>query len=76
MAELLHKELSYEIQGAIMEVRANFGFGHKEFIFQNAFAEEISSRGIPFEREKAVKIYSPKTGKFIGLYRPDFIIWR
>lgn len=72
--KLLHKELSYQIQGAAIEVRKNFGPGHKESLYQNAFAEELQSRGIKFEREKSIKIYSPKTKKFIGLYRPDFII--
>ena len=71
---LLHKELSYQIQGAAIEARKDFGPGHKESIYQNAFAEELKSRGISFEKEKAIKIHSPKTKKFIGLYRPDFLI--
>jgi len=71
---LLYEDLTYEIRGAAIEVRKSFGPGHKEVIYQNAFAEELSSRGLEFEREKAIKVYSPKTGKFIGLYRPDFVI--
>jgi GxxExxY protein len=71
---LLHKDLSYQIQGAAMEVRKNFGSGHKESLYQNAFAEELELRNIKFEKEKPIKIYSPKTKKFIGLYRPDFIV--
>lgn len=71
---LLYKELSYQIQGAAIEVRKDFGPGHKESIYQNAFAEELKSRGINFEREKNIKIYSPKTKKVIGYYKPDFII--
>jgi len=72
--KLLYKELSYQIQGAAIEVRKNFGPGHKESIYQNAFAEELKSRGINFEKEKNIKIYSPKTNKVIGYYKPDFII--
>ncbi len=71
---LLHKELSYQIQGAAIEARKNFGPGHKESIYQNAFAEELKSRSILFEKEKSIHIYSPKTGKIIGSYRPDFIV--
>ncbi|MFA6146097.1 MAG: GxxExxY protein [Patescibacteria group bacterium] len=71
---LLYKELSYQIQGAAIEVRKNFGPGHKESIYQNAFAEEIKSRNISFNKEKSIQIYSPKTGKIIGSYRPDFIV--
>jgi len=72
--ELLYKELSYEIQGAAIEVRKNFGVGHKEKLYQNAYAEELESRNIIFEKEKAIQIFSPKTGKKIGTYQPDFIV--
>lgn len=71
---LLYKELSYQIQGAAIEVRKNFGPGHKESIYQNAFAEELKSRSVNFEREQRIKIHSPKTGKVIGYYQPDFVI--
>ena len=71
---LLHKELSYQIHGAAIEVRKDFGPGHKEKLCQEAFAEELKRREIPFEKEKAIKIYSPKDGKCVGLYRPDFIV--
>ncbi|MDP3764758.1 MAG: GxxExxY protein [bacterium] len=72
--KLLYKELSYQVQGAAIEVRKDFGSGHKESIYQNAFAEELKARKVKFEKEKAIKIYSPKTKNFIGLYRPDFIV--
>ena len=49
---LLYKDLSYQIQGAAIEVRKNFGPGHKESIYQNAFAEELKSRDIKFDKEK------------------------
>ena len=71
---LLYKDLSYQVQGAAMEVRKNFGSGHKESLYQNAFAEELELRNIKFGKEKSIKIYSPKTKKLIGLYRPDFIV--
>jgi len=72
--DLLHKELSYAIRGAAIEVKKNYGTGHKEVLYQRAFAEELSLRRIKFEREKPIKIYSPKTKKVIGSYQPDFII--
>src|SRR3989338_5175732 len=72
--DLLHKEVSFDIQGAAFEVRKNFGSGHKESLYQNAFAEELKIRGLAFEREQPINIYSPKTRKVIGLYKPDFIV--
>jgi len=74
LVNLLYKDLSYKIQGIAFEIRKNFGLSHKEQIYQKAFEEELKNRNIPYEREKAIKIFSPKNGKFIGLYRPDFII--
>ncbi|GBE16468.1 hypothetical protein BMS3Abin15_00285 [bacterium BMS3Abin15] len=74
MAELLYKDLSYKLQGIFMEVRKNFGPDHKEIVYQNALAEEFVSNKIQFEKEKNVKVYSPKTGKSVGDYRVDFLI--
>jgi len=72
--DLLYESLSYQVRGAAIEVRKDFGSGHKESIYQNAYAEELKSRKINFEKEKSIFIYSPKTGKMIGSYRPDFVV--
>lgn len=74
MEKILYKELSYQIQGAAIEARKNFGPGHKEILYQNALAEELTSRGIHFEREKSIPVRSPKTGKVMGSYKPDFVV--
>ncbi|OGY99646.1 MAG: hypothetical protein A2945_03305 [Candidatus Liptonbacteria bacterium RIFCSPLOWO2_01_FULL_52_25] len=71
---LLHKDLSYAVHGAAIEVRKDFGPGHKEKLYQEAFAKELKRRGLQFEKKKAIKIYAPKNGEYIGLYRPDFIV--
>lgn len=70
----LYKDLSYKIQGAIFDVRNNYGPSHKEGIYCNALAEEFSQIGISFEREKVIQIRSPKTNKVLGIYKPDFVI--
>lgn len=74
LVELLHKELSYTLQGIAFAIRKDFGLGHKEQIYQKAFEEELKRQNIRYDREKSIKIYSPRDGKLIGLYRPDFII--
>lgn len=71
---LLHKDLSYQIRGCAIEVRKNYGPGHKEIVYQNAYQEELDERKISYERELSIKIYSIKTGRTIGSYRPDFVI--
>lgn len=72
--DLLHKELSYQIRGCAIEVRKNYGPGHKEAVYQNAYQEELEEKRISFKRELAIRIYSNKTGKLLGSYRPDFLI--
>lgn len=49
---LLYKELSYEIQGAAMEVRKNFGSGHKEIVYANALTEELKLKGHTVRKRK------------------------
>ena len=72
---ILYKDLSYKVWGAALEVRKNFGCGHKEVLYQDAYEQELISRNIPYEKEKAIRIYHPKTGKALrSNYRPDFVV--
>lgn len=71
---MLYEKLSYEIRGSAIAVRKNFGPGHKEEVYQRALAEELSSKSIEFKKEEPIEIFSPKSGKVVGSYRPDFII--
>jgi len=72
--DLLYKELSYKIRGAAIEVKKSYGLGHKEVLYQRAFAEELTLQKIRYEKEKQVKIYSPKTEKAIASYQLDFLV--
>lgn len=72
--DLIYKELSYKLQGCLIEVRKGLGPGHKEVVYQNALSEELNLNGIYFEKEKDIPILSPKTGRRIGNYRADFLI--
>ena len=53
---LIHKEESYVIIGACMEVHRVLGCGFLEAVYQEALAIELEKRGIPFQREKLLKI--------------------
>lgn len=73
MVELLHRELSYKLQGLFFEIRNGYGPGQKENVYQNLLTEFLKENKILFEKEKSIKIYTPK-GKVVGTYKPDFII--
>ena len=72
--KIIHKELSYKIQGILMEVRKMYGPGHKEKVYNNGIEELLQLNRINYRREVSIKIYSPVTRKIIGTYKPDFII--
>ncbi len=72
--KLLYKELSYIIQGCCFEIRKEYGPGHKETIYANLLKEYLELKGLKVEKEKPIKIYSSKTNKVVGIYRPDFVV--
>ena len=47
----------YDIVGAAQEVHATIGRGLSEAIYQEALALELTDRGMPFEREKQLRLY-------------------
>lgn len=71
---LLYPELSYQIQGAIFIVANKYGKGLKESIYQKALVEELTKRGLQFEAQKRINIFSLDTGKVLGTYVPDFVV--
>lgn len=71
---LLEADLSYDVIGCLMQVRKDYGLGHKEKIYQEALEEEFKEKNINYEREKSISVKSIKTNKSIGFYRPDFVI--
>ena len=52
MANILYKEESYAIVGALFEVYNNIGSGFSEIVYKDALAHEFNIRNIPFAREK------------------------
>lgn len=71
--KILYKDLSYKLQGLFFDIRNELGSGHKETIYQKALEKKMIAAGLPFKKEPAIKVYSPKK-EFLGLYRPDFLI--
>lgn len=71
---LYNKEQSYAINGAAMHVYNVLGYGFLESVYQEALEIEFLKRGIPYEREKELKIYYE--GKAMRqTYRVDFVCY-
>ncbi len=69
-----YKEETYKINGAAMKVYNTLGHGFLEAVYQEALEIEFVKRGIPFEREKELKIYYE--GKEMRqTYRADFVCY-
>lgn len=69
-----HKEETYEIVGAAMEVHKQLGCGFTEKAYQDALAQEFVLRGIPFEREVRMQIVY-KGVTLESDYIPDFVCY-
>ena len=65
---------SYSITGAAMQVYNTLGTGFLEAVYQEALAIELTKRGIPYEREKDLKIYYDGQ-ELKQTYRVDFVCY-
>ena len=69
---LIYKDESYKIVGAAFKVYNWFGPGFLEAVYQEALEIEFQRQGIPYEREKELKI------QYDGIelkqtYKADFV---
>jgi len=72
--KIVFKEESYKIIGACMEVHRELGNGFLEGVYQEALEIEFKNQGIPYEREKELKIYF-KGIELRKRYNADFICY-
>ena len=70
----LYEEEGYAIIGAAMNVYKFLGSGFVEAVYQEALEIELKQQGIPFEREKEIKIHY---GDILlqKTFKPDFICY-
>lgn len=71
---IIYKDESYAIQGAIFEVYREMGCGFLESVFQECLEKEFSFRDIPFEPQSTTPIYY-KGEKLKQKFTPDFICY-
>lgn len=70
--DYIYEDLTYKLIGVIYNVHKELGSVHKEIIYHNAIAIELSEKGVAFVEEKPIDV--KYKGKKIGIYKPDFII--
>jgi len=72
--EILYKQESYEIQGAIFEVYKEMGNGFLEAVYQETLSKEFKNRGVPFNSQPELALRYK--GELLSVvYRPDFICY-
>ena len=72
--KIVHKDESFNIICAAMEVHKVVGCGFTEPLYQDALEEELRLRDIPFEREKTY-YFTYKGKRLDKIFRPDFVCY-
>ena len=72
MAELLYKELTYQIRSVLYEVYNTLGSGFREETYKIATLAEMCRRGMKTARE--VEIEVKFKGEVIDTYRLDIVV--
>lgn len=70
--ELIHKDLSFKVNGVLFDVFNTLGYGYKEVYYQRAIAEGLRQTGLRFEEQMSCPLSFK--GMRIGVHRFDFFI--
>jgi len=71
---IYYKQESYNIIGAAFEVYNKLGHGFLEAVYQECLEIEFKKKGIPYEREKDIKIFYDGI-ELTQSYRADFVCY-
>lgn len=72
MVEIVEKDLSYKIVGALMKVHTALGSGYQEKYYQKAIAIELQLQSIGYKEQLHIPLEYEKES--IGKYFIDFLI--
>lgn len=70
--EILHKELSYRVIGAALEVHNTLGCGFLEKVYENAVTVALNKNGLQSMQQAQVKVYF--RGEVVGEYFADVLV--
>ena len=71
---IIYKDESYKIVGAAFNVYNKLGHGFLEAVYQEALELEFNKQGIPYEREKELKITYDGV-ELKATYKADFVCY-
>ena len=71
---IVYSQESYKIIGAAFNVYNTLGHGFLEAVYQECLELEFKKQGIPYEREKEIKIYYDGQ-ELKQTYRADFVCY-
>lgn len=69
--EYKHQGLTRHIIGCSMRVHSALGEGFPEVVYQRSLAQELTTAGIPFQREVSLPVYY--NDEIVGHRRVDFL---
>ncbi|MDD2228095.1 MAG: GxxExxY protein [Candidatus Cloacimonetes bacterium] len=74
MGDIIYKQESYLINGAIFEVYKELGSGFLEAVYQECLSREFTRQKIPFTAQPELTIWY-KDEPISQTYKPDFICY-
>ena len=69
---LVEKELSYTVVGALFAVFNEIGYGHKETVYQRALAAALREKKLKFREQVHTELIA--FGEVVGKYYLDFLV--
>ena len=72
--EIIYKQESYNITGALFNVHNKLGRGFLESVYSEALTIELGSLAIPFDRERVLSTYYGDV-KLKKTFRADFVCY-
>ena len=72
--KILHKELSYQVVGCVLDVHNEVGPGLREECYQKAMEHRLSQSSIPFLAKPATRREFIYRGQSVDVFEPDLVV--
>ena len=74
MTEILHKELSFAVNGCIFDVHNKVGPGLREETYQKGLEIRLTEKGLPFVAKPHTRRELIHRGEIADIFVPDFVV--